>query len=165
MSEKVFYYICALYWRGYGIYNLQYCFFNVAWLSNVEILEIQIHCLNFLALSSLAIVKIQCLSKQTAQAPWYEINLGVFTTAYHRLKKQLFSWLLLCEYLDKFISLQTLEFVPRSFMLLPCECTVCNFEVYKVTTFFFIFLETSRCSVYDILSWISLGLKRSYSNY
>ena len=32
---------------------------------------------------------LQCFAKQIAQAPWYEVNLGVIAIAFHRLKMQL----------------------------------------------------------------------------
>ena len=64
---------------------------------------------------------IQCLAKQMAQAPRYEVNLGVIGIAFHRLKMQLRSWSLLSK------KIKTGGFQ-------KCKVHCCNFKDYKVTS-------------------------------
>ena len=64
---------------------------------------------------------VQCFAKQIAQAPWYEVNLGVIAIAFHRLKMQLRSWSLLSS------KIKTGGFQ-------KCKVHCCNFKDFKVTS-------------------------------
>ena len=64
---------------------------------------------------------LQCFAKQIAQAPWYEVNLGVIAIAFHRLKMQLRSWSLLSS------KIKTGGFQ-------KCKIHCCNIEDFKATS-------------------------------